>query len=313
MDSPKKYLGAIPLWITGIAPFILPALLILSVFFAFIAPLPLFLLSFKDKFRTSFLALLANSILVFYYFGFSLGLFITLYLFSVGLFFPFLIRRSGKIELSFLVTFLYLITLIFVGYFFYAHQAKMGLVEFTHFQLSQGLDFFSNPPKDPSNTELFRQMSTSIANATKEIGSKELLLKEAMTILPSRIMITLFLNIWINLVFASRLVKGVIPDAFWSSVRLPELLVWPTLICGALSIWSDHALYYIALNGLTLLLVIYAFQGMSILSFFMNHYKIFGFGRGLLFFFVIFIATPFVLSLGFFDLWFDFRKKFGQS
>jgi hypothetical protein len=37
-----------------------------------------------------------------------------------------------------------------------------------------------------------------------------------------------------------------------------------------------------------------------------------GLGRILIFSVALFLALPLVLALGFFDLWFDFRKKFGQ-
>jgi uncharacterized protein YybS (DUF2232 family) len=78
-------------------------------------------------------------------------------------------------------------------------------------------------------------------------------------------------------------------------------------------IWTEHAPYYIGLNGMKILLILYGFQGLSVMSFLLNHYKMMGFLRALIFSLAIFVAMPLVLCLGFFDLWFDFRRKFVQS
>jgi hypothetical protein len=59
-------------------------------------------------------------------------------------------------------------------------------------------------------------------------------------------------------------------------------------------------------------MAVYAIQGLSILSFFFDVWNVRGVFRVLAFLAAIFIMMPLLLSLGFFDLWFDFRSKFRQ-
>jgi uncharacterized protein YybS (DUF2232 family) len=60
-------------------------------------------------------------------------------------------------------------------------------------------------------------------------------------------------------------------------------------------------------------MAIYAIQGLSILSFFFDVWRLKGVFRALGFVIGVVLMMPLVLSLGFFDLWFDFRSKFRQS
>jgi hypothetical protein len=300
MDQVKKPLGAIPLWITRIAPFFLPAIFFQSAVFAFISPLPLFILSLKKRSSLSFVAFMTNLALLLIMGIRSEAIVIAVFWFAVGIFFPLVLRRSGKIQLSFLLSLFYMLTMLVVGLYELSHEAGMGMVEYARMQISIGMDHLITMPDSP------------LKPLVEEQG-KEALYKQLMTELPSGIIMAFMLSLWINLLFASQLVKGFLSKKFWADYRNPEWLVWPTLACAGLFIWSDHALYYVGLNGMKVLLVLYGFQGLSVLAHVLNHYKIFGLIRVLLFGVAIFIAMPLVLSLGFFDLWFDFRPKLGQS
>jgi uncharacterized protein YybS (DUF2232 family) len=107
--------------------------------------------------------------------------------------------------------------------------------------------------------------------------------------------------------------KGFLSKAFWTRYRTPDWLVWPTLACGALYLFTDHAPYLIGLNGFQLFMTLYALQGYSILSFFFHRLEMHDFLKFILYALVFFLALPLVVALGFFDLWFDFRRKFGQT
>ena len=69
----------------------------------------------------------------------------------------------------------------------------------------------------------------------------------------------------------------------------------------------------VAVNLFRFLMAIYAIQGLSILSFFFDVWNVRGVFRGLAFLAGVLLMMPLLLSLGFFDLWFDFRSKFRQS
>lgn len=288
------------MWITRIAPFLLPALFFQSAVFAFISPLPLFILSLKNKPALSIAAFITNLALIYFIGARGETIVVAIFWFAVGMFFPLLIKRSGKVQLSYLMSLGYLLLMVFLGIYFLAHQARMGIIEYVRFELNVGMNQLMAMPNSP------------VKELVEEQG-KEGLFKQIMTELPSGVVIALMISMWVNLLFASQLVKEFLPATFWADYKVPEYTVWPTLACGGLFLLTDHAAYYIGLNGLKILLVLYGFQGLSVLSHLLTHYKILGFARAILFTVAIFIAMPFVLSLGFFDLWFDFRRKFGQS
>jgi uncharacterized protein YybS (DUF2232 family) len=138
------------------------------------------------------------------------------------------------------------------------------------------------------------------------------LFRQLMTELPSGLLIALLLSLWVNLLFASQILPGFLSKSFWTRFRNPEWLIWPTLASAALFAFGEHAPYFIGLNLFKVLMVFYGLQGLSILAFLMSRHGIEGLGRILIFSVALFLALPLLLALGFFDLWFDFRKKFGQ-
>ncbi|NDG85508.1 MAG: DUF2232 domain-containing protein [Proteobacteria bacterium] len=85
------------------------------------------------------------------------------------------------------------------------------------------------------------------------------------------------------------------------------------MACGALYLFTDHAPFLIGLNGFQLFMTLYTLQGFSILSFFFHRLEMHDFLKFLAYALLFFIALPLVVALGFFDLWFDFRRKFGQT
>jgi uncharacterized protein YybS (DUF2232 family) len=300
MVPTEKPLGAIPLWITRIAPFLLPAVFFQSAIFAFLSPLPLFLVTLKKRLSIALAALAVNIAIVYFTGIASEAIVATFFWLAGGILFPFLIRKSAKVELSFLLSIFYLLLMLGVGMFYLAHSAHMGVIEYARSEIVIGMDHLIALPDSPFK-------------AVAEQEGRDSLLKQLMTELPSGIVIAVILSFWINLLFASQLVRGFLSKKFWANYRAPEILVWPTLACAGMFIWTEHAPYYIGLNGLKILLVAYGFQGLSVISFLLNHYKILGFVRALIFTLAIFVAMPMILALGFFDLWFDFRRKVVQS
>jgi uncharacterized protein YybS (DUF2232 family) len=69
----------------------------------------------------------------------------------------------------------------------------------------------------------------------------------------------------------------------------------------------------VSLNVFKFLMAIYALQGLSILAFAFDAWRVRGGFRALIYLLAVFFMMPLLLSLGFFDLWFDFRGKFRQS
>ncbi len=301
LKAPTKTNGAAQSWFLWAAPFFLPALFFQSSFFAFISPLPLFIITLKNRTWLSLLALLTNAILVFAMErNLELLTFPIWFWFSIGISFPLFIRRFKKVPTAFALSYGLAILFLWAGVAILAQGRSQGVIDFVHSELSQGIDRMMAIPQHP------------IQEWVKEQGKTELL-HNIMLELPSGILIAIILCYWFNLLLVFRTLPGFLSRAFWGNYRTPAWLVWPTLLCAALYIYSEQALYYIGLNGLKVLLVFYGLQGLSVITNFLNRRQIFGLIRAVIFALLVFLAAPLLFAVGFFDQWFDFRRKFGQS
>jgi len=124
---------------------------------------------------------------------------------------------------------------------------------------------------------------------------------------------TLFI-IWTSLMLAKPLLKAkklFYPDfGLLNLWKAPEYLVWVAIPCGILLLIPDKAVRLMGINGILILMTIYFFQGMAIVSFYFEKKQ---FPRLLRFFLYSLIAIQqvillIVVILGFFDIWFNFRK-----
>jgi uncharacterized protein YybS (DUF2232 family) len=124
---------------------------------------------------------------------------------------------------------------------------------------------------------------------------------------------SLFLS-WTNLLLARPLLRRhrlYYPDFgrlnLW---KAPEPLVWSAIGCGLMLIIPEHTVKLFGINGLLILMTIYFFQGIAIISFYFEKKR---FPRPLRFILYSLIALQqivllIVVGLGFFDMWLDFRK-----
>ncbi len=302
MNKARKISGAIPQLLARVAPFLIPSLFFQLGFLALLSPLPIFILTLKSPIWLSLAALATNLAFLASMGGHTEIAVAGFFWFAVGILFPFLIRKSGKIQLSLVLSYIYLVAILVASLAAFAHDAKMGVVDYVHSEVSLGLDRLL-AMKD--GVEPFKKMI--------EEEGRDTVFKQFMLELPSGILMTLLISFWLNLLFASKMLQGFLSKDFWSKFKTPEWLIWPTLAFGALYAFAENAPYYIGLNGFKVLMMAYLLQGISILSFILNHYKIQGFARFLIYALSVTLSWPLLLGVGFFDLWFDFRSKFGQS
>lgn len=92
--------------------------------------------------------------------------------------------------------------------------------------------------------------------------------------------------------------------------RLPDVCVWffiPSL-AGTFLLETLTPLHVISVNSLILLLGIFFFQGLAVLTSLMDRYRVQGVWRLLLLFFIFFQGLIFVSIVGLIDFWADFRK-----
>lgn len=124
---------------------------------------------------------------------------------------------------------------------------------------------------------------------------------------------TLFIS-WTSLLLAKPLlINRKLFYPAYGSLRLwkaPEYLVWGIIGCGLTLLLPNKTIKIFGLNGLLILMTIYFFQGIAIVSFYFEKKK---FPRILRFILYSFIALQqlillVVIGLGFFDIWINFRK-----
>lgn len=300
MESIQNKSGTIFGAFSRIVPFFLPALFFQTALFAFVSPLPLFISTLRNRFLLSLAALFSNlAILTLIKGGNELPLAAFLWC-GIGIAFPYLIRKTGKVRFAGAICYLSMVLAILTVIVMLGRQAGFGPIEYVRSEIALGMDHLIQMPDSP------------VKKIVEEEG-RDGVYRQILRELPSGILIGLLLAFWLNLLFASQIVRGFLSRTFWSQYRNPEWLVWPTLGSGALFAFAAHAPYFIGLNLFKLLLVFYAFQGLSVIGHFLNRGGVEGFFRSAIFALGLFLAMPVVISLGFFDLWFDFRRKFGQS
>jgi len=124
---------------------------------------------------------------------------------------------------------------------------------------------------------------------------------------------TLFV-VWTNLLLAKPILKnrGLFYPAFgalnlW---KAPESLVWCVIGCGLMILLPNNALKLVGLNGLLILMTIYFFQGIAIVSFYVEKKQVPRVFRFLLYSLIALqqVVLLLVIGLGFFDIWLNVRK-----
>ncbi|MBW2000341.1 MAG: YybS family protein [Deltaproteobacteria bacterium] len=133
-------------------------------------------------------------------------------------------------------------------------------------------------------------------------------------IYPSLMIIGAGFLVWINVVLGIpllRLRKLNYPDfGSLDRWRAPEHLVWALIVAGFSSFLPVGSVKFVGINVLLILLVVYGLQGLSIVLFYLNKYRVPSWIRiGIYLLFLL--QQIFLVGLamvGLFDQWIDFRK-----
>jgi len=132
------------------------------------------------------------------------------------------------------------------------------------------------------------------------------------------ISLTLFVS-WTSLLIAKPVLKAkniFFPD--FGSLKLwkaPEFMVWIFIGCGVTLILPDNFFKILGLNGLIILMTIYFFQGIAIVSFYFEKKNVPRIFRIFLYSIVALqqLVLLSVIGLGFFDMWLNFRRLGGKQ
>jgi len=168
------------------------------------------------------------------------------------------------------------------------------------------------------NLDLTMAMYESVGVSEESIhiisNSMEKIQYVLIRIIPAMLIsLTLFVS-WTSLLIAKPVLKAkniFSPD--FGSLKLwkaPEFMVWIFIGCGVTLILPDNSFKILGLNGLIILMTIYFFQGIAIVSFYFEKKNVPRIFR--IFLYSVLALQQLVLlsviGLGFFDMWLNFRK-----
>lgn len=133
-------------------------------------------------------------------------------------------------------------------------------------------------------------------------------------IIPALVIAATLFIAWVNLLLARPIFKK--RNLFFPELghlnlwKAPDALVWFVIGCCFMMFQPNSMLFMLGLNGLIVLMTIYFFQGVAIVSFYFEKRRL---PRALKIFLYSIIAVQyivllFVIGLGFFDMWMDFRR-----
>lgn len=145
-------------------------------------------------------------------------------------------------------------------------------------------------------------------------GSMDRLHYVIMGILPAMTITGLIFAAWVNLLLSKIALRaGRLPWPEFGRLKewkAPDFLVWGAIGCGLLLWLGSGPLAFIGANGLILLMLIYLFQGLAIISWYFERKKMPVFLRTLIYVLIAIqqVLALAVIGLGFFDTWADFRN-----
>ena len=193
----------------------------------------------------------------------------------------------------------------FTGLVIYSNLSATGIYSLVSAYIAQNLEM---------TVAVYRGMGASEEFINKFSTSLDQIQYGLIRIIPAMVAASFLMVTWSNLLMARPFLKrrGLFyPD--FGALKLwkgPDYLVWVLIGCGGLLMLPGNTLKIIGLNGLLVLLMIYFFQGIAIVSFFFEKKQ---FPRMLRIFLYSLIAIQqivllVVIGLGVFDMWLNFRK-----
>lgn len=221
----------------------------------------------------------------------------------------FVLSELIELDLSIEKTMLYacgsVIFIGIVGLLFYSNLSNKGIyalvVEYVSKNLKLTLEVYENMGV---SKESIHMISSSLENIEYVL----------IRIIPALVVASTFFVSWTNLLVAKPILKsrGIFYPSFGSLKfwKAPEFLVWGIIGCGLLLLLPGKTSKLFGLNGLLIMLTIYFFQGIAIVSFYFEKKR---FSRMLRVFLYSLIALQqvvliVIIGLGLFDMWLNFRK-----
>jgi len=153
-------------------------------------------------------------------------------------------------------------------------------------------------------------------------GGSSISVEAVMQQLPSGIIIGLIAALAIALIGESWALRWIgeeekarVPQSQLSSFRVPDLFIWLTIV-SIFGAFFQHGIKWvetISLNALNVLVVIFFFQGLAVVSHAFRVYRVSPFWQGL--WYIIFVIQLFLVVsfVGFVDYWIEFRERLSRK
>ncbi|KPA10051.1 conserved hypothetical protein, membrane [Candidatus Magnetomorum sp. HK-1] len=162
---------------------------------------------------------------------------------------------------------------------------------------------------------LYRELGMSHEQVTKLSQSLENIVYVLIRIIPSISIALLMILSWLNLLAARTIFQRhqlSFPEFgslnCWKS---PDILVWGVIVSGSIMLIPSDMLTILGCNALIVLMVIYFFQGIAVMSFFFEKKNVSKLVRMMLYSFIVIhqLSLILIIGIGLFDVWADFRKQ----
>lgn len=161
---------------------------------------------------------------------------------------------------------------------------------------------------------IYKDMEVSEERIHILAQSMEGILYVMLRIMPAIVIVSTLFVVWSNLLLARPLLRNkqlFCPDfGTLNEWTAPEPLVWPVILSGVLLLIPHEGLRLFGANGLIIMMMIYFFQGIAIVSFYFKKKQFPKILQGVLYGMIALqqLVLLLVIVAGFFDMWIDFRR-----
>jgi uncharacterized protein YybS (DUF2232 family) len=161
---------------------------------------------------------------------------------------------------------------------------------------------------------IYKEMEVSEERIAILSQSMEGILYVMLRITPAIAIVATLFVVWSNLLLARPLLRSrdlFCPDfGTLNEWKAPEPLVWLVILSGVLILMPNQGLKLLGINGLIIMMMIYFFQGIAIVSFYFEKKQFPRLLRGILYGLIALqqLVLLLVIAAGLLDMWIDFRR-----
>jgi len=215
------------------------------------------------------------------------------------------IEMNLSIEKTILYTSATVLLIGLAGLIFYSGMSNTGIKTLVSDYVTKNLEL---------TLVLYEHMGVSQENIVLISNSLKSIQYWLVRIIPGLTFAAILFVAWTNLLLARAILlrkKIFCPDfgplKLW---RPPEQLVWGVVGCGIMFLINVKALKVLGLNGLIILMTLYFFAGIAIVTFFFEKKRFPPMFRFFLYSLIVLqqLILLVVIGLGLFDTWLNFRK-----